>query len=152
MTGCRLPKLAFQCVGSVLASPRQDTKELIADRDALEQETAALLDELCGAAPGDEPNIAVEETVTSLLQALADERRQRMRHEDEHPDLIAPAAMLVSVNALLLVQGGDQPKISGGPARSQKVKKVVHTAKRLPYEVEKRWPGEATGGLRPVRH
>ena len=30
-------------------------------------------------------------------------------------------------------------------------KKVLHTAKRLPYEVGKRWPGEATGGLRPVR-
>ena len=27
-------------------------------------------------------------------------------------------------------------------------KKVVRTAKRLSYEVEKRWPGETTGGRR----
>ena len=27
-------------------------------------------------------------------------------------------------------------------------KNVVHTAKMLPYEVEKRWPGETTGGRR----
>ena len=39
----------------------------------------------------------------------------------------------------------DQPKIAGGPARS---KTAVHTAKMLPYEVEKRWPGETTGGRR----
>ena len=51
------------------------------------------------------------------------------------------------------VQVGDQPKISGGPARGEKRwKNVVHTAKRLPYEVGKRCPGEAaTGGLSPVR-
>ena len=32
-----------------------------------------------------------------------------------------------------------------GPKR---LKQVVHTAKMLPYEVEKRWPGETTGGRR----
>jgi hypothetical protein len=43
------------------------------------------------------------------------------------------------------VQVGDQPKISGGPARGEKNgEKVVRTAKRLPYEVGKRCPGEAT--------
>jgi hypothetical protein len=98
-----------------------DLRSLMEERALLEQETGDLLDELCGIYNElEEGNPAVEETVTSLLQArqrphqnqhqppqhheltrggvaqaLCDERRQRLLLEEEYPELVEPAAQIV---------------------------------------------------------
>ena len=48
-------------------------------------------------------------------------------------------------------QGGQQPKISGGPKCRYKVEKRWSTLKRWSIRGGSKWPGAATGGPRPAR-